>query len=220
MADVEAIRSAIVEQHLKSLPLMDVEKVRQAVVEWLRQVKYPAGAEGSSWEDELRVFPPEDGEQASTSGVKIRLALTLHTSRHSYLITIMECLALDSREVYILSAHTNWKETEKRLQRALEEGYVGRFEDVLRARHTIWAQTFREQELADALNACALALLGNELAAHRPDSEPLSASTDPDNGLSNNDLTDQADRSLTAHRVKRPIAPIPDFPDSDSSSSD
>ena len=168
MSRIEAIKQAIVKQHRKDLPLMDVEKVRREVLDWLRQVKYPAGSDGDSWEDDLRVYPPGEGDKKVKSGLKVRLALTLQTARNTYLLSIMECLAPDSREVYILSAYVNWQTNEKRFQEALDRGYLGRFEDVLRARHTVWAQTFRENELHEALDACARALLGNELVGPHP----------------------------------------------------
>ncbi len=60
--------------------------------------------------------------------------------------------------------HVNWKSNEWRLQKALEEVYTGQFDDALKAKHTIWAQTFRQWQLHEALNGCALAILGQELA--------------------------------------------------------
>ncbi len=204
---------------------MDVEKVRQGVLDWLRQIKYPSGSTGSSWEEQLTVYPSDEGDKKLESGVKIRLALTLRTAQNSYVLTIMECLAPDSREVYILSAYANWKETEKRFQKSLDKGYLGRFEDVLRARHTIWAQTFRESELPEALNSCALALLGNELQAPGPVSDTSSRSGGTINELSHNELSrnelsrnelsDASTGTEAPRSVKRPIVPMTDFPTSD-----
>ena len=49
------------------------------------------------------------------------------------------------------------------MQKALEEVYTGRFDDALRAGHTLWAQTFRAGELGEALNHCAVAIMAQEL---------------------------------------------------------
>jgi hypothetical protein len=210
MADIKAIKKAIVDQHQKELPLMDVEKMRQGVLDWLRQIRYPSGSPGSSWEDLLRVYPTEEGDKQLESGVIIRLALALHTTQNAYLLSLMECLAPDSREVYILCAHVNWKESEKRLQKSLDEGYVGSFEDVLRARHTVWAQTFRESELPEALNSCALALLGRELVAHGPAAESAKS-----NGLLRSELSDAPEDTNPPQTIRRSVVPMTDFPTQD-----
>ena len=218
MPDIEAIKTAIIQQHQKSLPLMDVEKIRQEFLEWLRQLRCPVGSNGTSWGDSLRVYPPEEGDKLLDSGVRIRLALTLRTAGNSYVLSILECLAPDSREVYILCAHVNWQEGEKRLQKSLDEVYAGSFEDVLRARHTIWAQTFRESELAGALNSCALAVLGHELVADRLALDPsLSESPDAKN-LPHNDLTKPDGDHKGPRVVTRPLLPMKDFPSRDEDS--
>ncbi|MCP4685548.1 MAG: hypothetical protein GY867_08860 [bacterium] len=207
MADIEAIKSAIVDQHQRDLPLMNVEKMREGVLDWLRQIKYPSDSEGASWEDCLRVYPAGESDKSLDSGIKIRITLTLRTAQNTYLISLMECLAPDSREVYILSAHVNWKETEKRFQSSLDKGYLGRFEDVLRARHTVWAQTFRESELPEALNSCALALLGHELVSGH------NKSSDSDGkALTGRELQDAKADAENPQLVRRPAVPLSDFP--------
>jgi len=208
--DIEAIKSAIVDQCQRDLPLMNVERIRQGVLDWLRQIKFPSGPTNASWEDCLHVCPTEEGDEKLESGIRIRLSLNLRTAQNSYLLSIMECLAPDSREVYILSAHVNWKEAEKRFQKSLDKGYLGRFEDVLRARHTVWAQTFRESELPEALNSCALALLGNELVA-----QDLAATGADSKAMSNNELPDRAKVIKKPQIVQRPAIPLKDFPASD-----
>lgn len=210
--NLRAIKNAIVEQHLKGLPLMDVEEMREGVLVWLRQFPWPGG-EGRSWEETVKIFPPDESDRLETSGLRIRLTVNLHTSRHTYLISIMESLSLDSREVYILSAHTNWNHTEKRLQKALEQEYMGRFEDVLRARHTIWAQTFQRLELVSALDACAAALLSRELVD--PETKGDGDPDAPPKGLTCNKVQPE-DRTLDgAGTLARPATSPADFPQKD-----
>jgi hypothetical protein len=84
----------------------------------------------------------------------------------------MECLERDSRGVYLISVHVNWKMQERQMQKLVEEGYRGRFDDTLRAKHALWAQTYRPREFTDALSACFKAILSHELKAghEMPDS--------------------------------------------------
>ncbi|MCX6835236.1 MAG: hypothetical protein NTW07_08920, partial [candidate division Zixibacteria bacterium] len=74
----------------------------------------------------------------------------------------------DSRGNYLISVYVNWKAPERQMQKLVEEGYRGHFDDVLRGRHTLWAQTFRSGDLGEALDCCAKAILSNELVS-RPD---------------------------------------------------
>ena len=48
---------------------------------------------------------------------------------------------------------------------ALDLAYVaaGRFDGFLKAKHNRWTQTFRVDELHNALDSCAMAILGHEL---------------------------------------------------------
>ena len=168
MAKIDKIRKAIKEEFEKQMPRVDVENAKQELLDWLSQLKLPAYPAANSWEDCLLVFDDKPGEEIPEEGLKIRLALRLFTRENSYLIAIMECLDQKARGVSLLSTHVNWKNDERLVQKAIEEKYVGQFTDMPRAKHIIWAQTFRERELHEALNATAIAILGHELVGERP----------------------------------------------------
>ena len=144
---------------------LDVEAVRTELARWLAEVRLPAGSKTDTWEGLIQVFPCQPEEKNETSGVRIRLALPLATKENKYLIAVLECLEPDSRGNYLISVYVNWKAPERQMQKLVEERYRGYFDDVLRGRHTLWAQTFREGELTDALNCCAKAILSNELVS-------------------------------------------------------
>ena len=146
-------------------PLMDVEATRAELMSWLAEVKLPPGCRAGHWENLIQVFPTTHEEAGLKSGVRLRLALPLSTRENKYLIAILECLELDSRENYLVAVYVNWKAPERSIQKMVEEGYRGHFDDVLRGRHTLWAQTFRLRELTNALDCCAKAILSNELVA-------------------------------------------------------
>lgn len=170
------LKSAVKKQLLQEEPLMNVEEFRLKMLGWLAQFDFPAYPDARSWTEVLRSFPTLPGEETKESGLKVRLTLYLYTRQCPYLITVIENFNPDSRGVYILSAHVNWKGREKRLQRTLESGYTGKFDDILRAKHTVWAQTFRESEFIEALNSCAVAMLGRELegqAGRTDDGQPV-----------------------------------------------
>jgi hypothetical protein len=151
-------------------PLMNVEAARADLAVWLADLKLPAGSTVKSWEEMIRIFPASPSEQNETSGVKMRLALRLFTAENTYLISVMECLDLDSRGVYLISVYVNWKLPEWQIQKMVEESYHGRFDECLRAKHALWAQTYRQPEFLDALTACFKAILSHELvSAHEPD---------------------------------------------------
>jgi hypothetical protein len=149
-------------------PLMDVDATRTELVCWLAEVKLPPGCQATTWESLIKTFPSKLEEKMETSGVRIRLALPLVTKENKYLIAVLERLEPDSRGNYLISVYVNWKAAERQMQKLVEEGYHGHFDDVLRGRHTLWAQTFRAGEMANALDCCAKAILSNELVA-RPD---------------------------------------------------
>ncbi len=150
-------------------PLMDVEAMRLEMLDWLAQFKAPESAGISSWEDAIRVSPTAEGDERLTSGVTIRLALPLYTRQNRYMVSVLESFARGSREVYIVTAHVNWKTDEWWRQKNVEQSYKGSFDDVLKARHTVWAQTFRAGELREALTACAIAILSHELVGVPPE---------------------------------------------------
>jgi len=166
--DKIAIREAILQEYRKDAPLLDIELLKRDLLTWLAQIKFPRSEREGSWEECIREYPSTPEEKGIESGVRIRLTVALRTNDNRYLLSVMECLAPDSRGVYIIAVHVNWKEVEWRKQKALAEGYVARFNDVLEPRHTIWVQTFQEKELPDALSACAVAILGNELVGAPP----------------------------------------------------
>jgi hypothetical protein len=179
MNTLERVKNAIkaqIKEELSAHPLMDVETVKTDLLDWLAELKLPSGCKAASWAELIHVFPagPEDVER--TAGVRVRLALRLDTRDNKYIISIMECLNRDSRRVYLISVHVNWNVSERQVQKLIDEKYRGHFDDVLRARHSLWAQTFRAGELGDALDSCIKAILSNELVAalpQNPEVEPL-----------------------------------------------
>jgi hypothetical protein len=60
---------------------------------------------------------------------------------------------------------------DRQVQKMVEESYQGHFDDVLRARHTLWAQTFRLREFSEAITSCFKAILSHELVAEHPTDE-------------------------------------------------
>ncbi len=164
----ELIKNSIIAQDRKAQaakPLMDIAAARKELLEWLAPLRLPAGVEAVSWEDLIQQIPTHPEEEKESTGLRVRLALRLCTREHRYLISIMECLDPDSRDVYTVSTHVDWKSDERQMQKLVDEGYRGQFDDLLRARHTLWAQTFREKQLGSALNCCATAILANEMVA-------------------------------------------------------
>jgi len=149
-------------------PLLDVEATRAELLQWLAEVKLPPGNKTTAWDGVLQDFPGKPEEVNATSGVRLRLALPLATKENKYLIAILECLELDSRGTYLICVYVNWKAPERQMQKLVEEGYRGHFDDVLRGRHTLWAQTFRSGELTSALACCSKAILSKELVS-RPE---------------------------------------------------
>ncbi|MBN2227073.1 MAG: hypothetical protein JW763_06880 [candidate division Zixibacteria bacterium] len=163
MAISDSARKAVLNELKKREPLMDIESVRQELLDWLEQIPFPDYPDASNWRDCIKTFPADENDQDSDSGLRVRLALRLFTAHNRYVVSLMESLDPGSRGVYILTAHVNWKEDERKRQMMVDRGYIGHFDDVLKARHTIWAQTVRRGEIHEGLNACAAAILGNEL---------------------------------------------------------
>jgi len=159
----DKIRDSIKVELLKARPLMDVDRVREEIFEWLAEIKGPVFRDVTTWEKNIKVLPLDDEDKSEVAGRRIRFALHFYTKENQYLITIIENLALSSRDVYIISVIVNWSNKERQNQQMIDQAYTGNFEDTLRARHTLWAQTFQIEELHDALSNCAVAILGNEL---------------------------------------------------------
>lgn len=173
----ENLKQAVVAELHRRSPLIDIEAVKGEMLDWLAQLKFPKDHSCNDWEDCLSVFPPSTEEIELESGIRIRLSLRLRTKQNRYLITVLECLARSARGTYIVCCHMGWKEKERQLQQLVEETYAGRFVDILKTRHAIWVQTFREGDLVVALDCCARAMLGEELVgdlmAEEIDGEPL-----------------------------------------------
>ncbi|MFH1374638.1 MAG: hypothetical protein ABII79_12660 [bacterium] len=157
------VKEAVLEQLQKGEPLMDVAAIRGELLGWLEQIPFPAYPQADSWQDCMEVFAADPSDEKLDSGIRLRLTLPLYTGGNRYLLAIMESLVPASRGTYFVSLHVNWKADEWRMQKSLEEVYTGRFDDALRAGHTLWAQTFHAGELAQALNCCAIAILAHEL---------------------------------------------------------
>jgi len=165
MSKVKKVKEALRKQMERARPLMDQDKTRQTLLDWLAQLNFPNIQGKNSWHECVHEFPAEPGDNELDEGVRVRFGFKLHTLENSYLLSLMELLDVSSREVYILTVHVNWKETEKKMQQAVEQRYTGAFDDIFRSRHVIWAQTYRPTELVDALNSAAMAILSNELTA-------------------------------------------------------
>jgi hypothetical protein len=154
----------------------DPESLKQGILDWLAEIKMPAFPEAKSWEDHLQVFRPRDDQEAGDPRFEMRLAVRLYTQWNQYLLSILESHDEAGKPVYAATTHVNWESKDKRLHKVLAEGYTGGFSGGLLAKHIIWAQTFRVGELVDALNCCAVAILGQELVGEPPgdaDGEPV-----------------------------------------------
>jgi hypothetical protein len=159
----ENLKQAIREQFRRDLPLMDVERLKAEFIDWLAQVRFPEYPGKRSWEEVIEAFPPQAGEEQESDGRRLRLALRLYTSTNRYLIAVTESLNSKNRGVYTLSAHVNWQDTELRLQKVVDETYLGEFDAGLRTKHTLWAQPIRYGDVYDALSYSAAAILAHEL---------------------------------------------------------
>ena len=136
-----------------------IDEIREDLIEWLAQLRFPDVEGSGSWSDCVRLFDVDPEEEEQQVGVKVRLAFRLYTERNQYLISIMECLNPEDKDVHILATHVNWRSGEWEKQKKLDEAYGGRFVDALRGRHTVWTQTFRKGELHGALDAAAARIL-------------------------------------------------------------
>jgi len=178
MADNKKLKGDIKKQAKEERPWMDIDKIKQEFIDWLAQLRFPGNPGAAYWEDCVRVFRSDPKEELPKTGLLVRLALRLYTTENRYLIAIMECLDPESNGVNILTTHVNWKNEEWQMQKTVDEGYTGKFIDMLRPKHTIWAQTIREGELREGLNSCAIAILGNELISE-PQTQTSGEPIDP-----------------------------------------
>ncbi len=149
-------------------PLMDVERVRQTLLEWLGSLVLPASAGDIDWSDSIRIWPGDPGEIEINSGRRARLAVRLFTHQNRYVVSFIESLAPSSRGVYTLCCHVDWQDAHRMLSQRIEEAYAGAFLESLRAWQIIWAQTVTYADIFDALNHCAVAMLGYELTNRPP----------------------------------------------------
>lgn len=164
---LKKIRSAIRASHKD---IMNIELIRAELIDWLSQISFPAYPNAASWEECIVTYPEKNDKKVPPGdGIKLRLSLKLYTTQHHYLLSIIECFNPDASKVGILTIHVNWDEKEYNIQKSIETSYKQQFEDSLHARQTIWAQSFYFTEFCEALNSCALAILGNELLGSSED---------------------------------------------------
>ena len=162
------IQEAVAHELRKTLPMMDIDAIKKELLDWLQLLKFPGFATSKSWEESLVIVPRGADCQELESGVKLRIALTLYTTANRYLLSILECFHPEARGTYLFTVHTNWDDTEKRQVKRIESHYDRVFKDNLKARHIIWAQTFRSDELHEALDSGAVAILSHELTGSPP----------------------------------------------------
>ncbi|MBU0983058.1 MAG: hypothetical protein KKA42_04260, partial [candidate division Zixibacteria bacterium] len=84
----EALRVALKNELQKSLPLMDVESARAEFLDWLNQLRLPAGLKAKSWEEHLKVFPRQPDEELLTEGISVRMAVVLYIADNRYVISL------------------------------------------------------------------------------------------------------------------------------------
>jgi len=179
MADAKTIKKKMQEQVRKEQAKgrrLPADKLKEQLLNWLAEIRIPTGTAADSWEDLIQEFPTNKDE-VPESGLELRLAIRLATRENRYLITVMECMSLDSRGIGIVSTHINWKPNERRIQATVEKTYTGEFDDILRAKHTLWAQSFKIEDFMAALCNCAIAILSMELTV-APD-DPLKVESIP-----------------------------------------
>lgn len=163
MSQKEQIADAILTELQKGLPLMDVHKVREELTTWLKQLPLPNNSNANSWDELIKEFPVKENEKELTEGLKIRLSLRLSTPSNNYIISIIESFVPSSREKYIIAVYAGWKKDEWAIQKQIDELYKGGFDDTIRTNHIIWIQNFTKNNLEQALNSCAIAIMGNEI---------------------------------------------------------
>ena len=163
MSQKEQIADAILTELQKDLPLMDVHKVREELTTWLKQLPLPNNSNANSWDELIKEFPVKENEKELTGGLKIRLSLRLSTPSNNYIISIIESFVPSSREKYIIAVFSGWKKDEWAMQKHIDELYKGGFNDTIRTKHIIWAQNFTKSTFEQALNSCAIAIMGNEI---------------------------------------------------------
>lgn len=150
---------------------LDFKDLKVEIVNWLSLVKFPDYQGVDNWSDLIKEFPAhsdEDDSGIDKATVVLRLALRLYTTQHQYVISIMECLGEGAEGIGIITLHVNWQEYEKNIQQRVDLCYKNKFDDILRAHHALWTQTFRQDDFVEGLNNCAMTILSNELKGHLP----------------------------------------------------
>lgn len=153
--------------------------LREELYAWLAELKFPGHSNGSEWQDVVIEREPTEAELKAISGVKVRFGIRLYTRENQYLISIFESLGPDNVGNFILTVHVNWQALELRKRQEIEQSYGSEFDPTLRPKHTIWAQTFREGGMAEALNSGAVAILGHELQPSPPKEKSLGETVKP-----------------------------------------
>jgi len=163
MSQKEQISEALLTELQKEIPLMNVVQIKEEMLEWLKQLPLPQSTNIKSWEERIQEYPQNDSDKSIHEGLRIRLSLKLKTSSNKYVISIIESLSPSSRDKYIIAIYAGWKKEEWNLQKQIEETYKGGFDDIIRPKQVIWIQNFESGTLYEALNSCAIAIIGHEL---------------------------------------------------------
>ncbi len=169
MANKEQIRNTLLNEFRSEEPLMDIKLMRNSLERWLHRWNIPQDSGIVSWNDAINTYPATEEEKQLKAGLRVRIALKLYTRTNRYLISLLESLAPVDRKEYIITAHVNWTDSEKAIYKKVEQTYQGQFDDVLKARHVLWAQNFRISNVEDAITQCVVAILGHELIAEPVD---------------------------------------------------
>lgn len=168
MANIDAVKMLAKEQLSAGRDVMDTDYLRREFLVWLGDLRFPGSPKASDWDEWLEVFDRDPADDGRESGLRIWAALRLYTDKNRYLITILESFRPSDAGVYFATTHVSWRSEEKNRQEKVDKAYSGQFDDGLRQRHMLWAQTFRRREIHEALSACALAILGHELVGAPP----------------------------------------------------
>ena len=168
MDDINLITKSIAKQVKSKSRVSILSKIYRELQDWLAELKFPKYPDATSWDEAVIEYEPTPEDFEAKTGIKVRFALRLYTAENQYLISIMESLGSADAGNYVLTVHVNWQSEELRKRKALEEIYGSQFDEMLKAKHTLWAQSFREGKLTEALNAGVVAILGHELKAEPP----------------------------------------------------
>ncbi|UCC45023.1 MAG: hypothetical protein JSU65_03620 [Candidatus Zixiibacteriota bacterium] len=164
----DKLKIAAKKQLLKDQPLLDVEHTRLQLVQWLTQAQFPLEPGTASWDECVRTFPTAPDDKEAETGRRIRIVFSLQSKQNSYFISILESLVPENRGVYSLIAYVDWQKHEWEMQSFVNREYEGYFDATLSAKHTVWAQNFKNESFVEALNNTAIAILSHELEPRPP----------------------------------------------------